>query len=551
MTEQVMVEMNSSRYSSLRDCYDVIFRHKWKAILFFVFVLTVTVVSISFLQDLYRSEAKLLVRLGWESANPDPTATTSEGGTRINQSQVIELNTVLDILKTQNVAERIVDKLGVDAFYKPYKRIAGGSGEKGEESTMDSVRETVSGAVDKLRDVGGDIFKKEDAGQNLSAHQMAVKAVLEYTEVDLLPSTAIVSLSFTAPTPGLAQDVVKELTSIYLEKNKLVYRNPNSYSFLEEQERAARDEVERIEGELRDLKQTYGVTSLPSRLEFVEEKVGRLEQELELAETDVETSTAKITDLKERLVGLQEKQLTGESTTRDFTIIDELRSRLLELQAEEQDLLSKFTDDTKQVKDKKRQIAQVEAQIEKEEPREIKSETWGLNAAYLQTEAALHAEETAMKATGKRRDRFRAKLAQVKKEREELINLEFQFLQMERELSKQKTVWSIVSEDLNQAHLEQALDENSISNVSVVQEASLPLSPEASQKLYFLIAGILGAAAGGIVLTFIFAAFDHTLKRPEEVEERLQLPTLVAIPRFRASKVSLKTRARGPSHASA
>jgi len=550
MSEQIMIETNSTRYSSLRDCFDVIFRYKWRAFLFFVFVCAATVMATSFMKDLYRSEAKLLVRLGWESVNPDPTATTSEGGGgRFNQPQVIELNTVLDILKTQAVAESIVDKLGVRSFFEPYATSEQGKNEEG--SALDSVRDTMTGAVDKLRDIGEDILEGKEKKQHLSMRQQAVRALMDNTEVNLLTNTAIVSLSFTAPSPELARDVVQELTDIYLEKNKLVYRNPNSYAFLEEQEKEAREEVERIEMALKELKQKSGITSLQSRLDFVEEKVGRLEQELEMAETEVEVTTAKIDDLRNQLSKLEKKELTSESTARDYTIIDELRARLLELQSEEQDLLSKFPDDTKQVKDKRRQIAQVEAQIANETPREIPSEIWGLNASYQRAEVNLRTEETTLKAAETRMKLFQSKFAEAKKEREALIELEFRFSLLERELSKQKTIWSVVAEDLNQANLEQALDENSISNVSVVQEASYPLSSEDSQKLYIVIAGFLAAIGGGIVLTFIFAAFDHTLKRPEEVEERLGLPNLVAIPRFRASKVSLRAKVRGPSNVSA
>ena len=52
---------------NLRDIYYVVFRHKWKAIWFFVTVV-VAVALISILSPkIYRSEAELLLKIGRES----------------------------------------------------------------------------------------------------------------------------------------------------------------------------------------------------------------------------------------------------------------------------------------------------------------------------------------------------------------------------------------------------------------------------------------------------------------------------------------------------
>ena len=60
--------------------------------------------------------------------------------------------------------------------------------------------------------------------------------------------------------------------------------------------------------------------------------------------------------------------------------------------------------------------------------------------------------------------------------------------------------------------------------------------------MVILLAGFLGGIAGGIALAFVLASFDHTLRTPEQVEDKLQIPTLVAIPRVRANRVSVKKR---------
>ena len=73
-----------TRQGSLRDLYCVLFRHKWKMVLFFLTVIITVTLGTFLAAEIYRSEAKLMVRLGRESVSLDPTATT---GQIINVSQ--------------------------------------------------------------------------------------------------------------------------------------------------------------------------------------------------------------------------------------------------------------------------------------------------------------------------------------------------------------------------------------------------------------------------------------------------------------------------------
>ena len=84
MSREVVEAANKPPQSSLRDVYYVLFRHKWKIILFFLTVTLTVLVLIYRSPKVYRSEAKLFVRLGRESMTLDPTVTT---GQVINVSQ--------------------------------------------------------------------------------------------------------------------------------------------------------------------------------------------------------------------------------------------------------------------------------------------------------------------------------------------------------------------------------------------------------------------------------------------------------------------------------
>ena len=111
---------NHTSTSSPRDLFRLASRHSKKIGVFCLLTLSVAVGIIIFYPRSYVSAAKLYVRVGREIATLDPTATTGETiAVRIDQEH--EINSLLDILESRGIAERVVDVVGVERV------LAGGS----------------------------------------------------------------------------------------------------------------------------------------------------------------------------------------------------------------------------------------------------------------------------------------------------------------------------------------------------------------------------------------------------------------------------------------
>ena len=54
---------------SLRDFYSILFRHKWKVTIFFLAVMTTVTVGTFLTTEIYKAEAKLLLRIGRENVS--------------------------------------------------------------------------------------------------------------------------------------------------------------------------------------------------------------------------------------------------------------------------------------------------------------------------------------------------------------------------------------------------------------------------------------------------------------------------------------------------
>jgi capsular polysaccharide biosynthesis protein len=85
-------------------------------------------------------------------------------------------------------------------------------------------------------------------------------------------------------------------------------------------------------------------------------------------------------------------------------------------------------------------------------------------------------------------------------------------------------------EKLEQARIDQALEIGKISNISIVQPATFPMVPIKPNKMRNLALGLFLGIFGAVGLAFFSEYIDHTFRKPEDIEERLKLPTLAAIP---------------------
>ena len=448
MSEIVVEER--ARETSLRDLYYVLFRYKWKMILFF-FAVFITVAVGNFLcAKVYRSEAKLLVRLGRESVTLDPTAATGQI-IQVQQSRKSEINSELEILNSRELAEKVVDAIGPEAFLKrPDEEL---SVEGVYSETIMQTKRKVRTAVKGIRN----LFRRLDPVKlkPISDRDKVMLGIMKKLEIENVKDSSIIRISFEAKSPELAQQGVAKLIDLYLEKHIAVHQTPGSHKFFVEQSDHLQDKLVQFENELRNLKNETGISSLEEQRRAVLNHISALEQEIGHTEVALASSAAKVQALQKTLndvPGTLEALLTEQAT-------------LSSLQAE--------------------------VEVQKSQMTDVQSKLKTLN------------------------------------------DVEFRITRLMREASIQEVSYRKYSENLEQARIDQAMESERISNISVVQPATLPIKPIRPRKSLNLALGLFLGILGAIGLAFFCEYVDHSIKTPEEVEDRLQLPALASIPRVR------------------
>ncbi len=73
---------------------------------------------------------------------------------------------------------------------------------------------------------------------------------------------------------------------------------------------------------------------------------------------------------------------------------------------------------------------------------------------------------------------------------------------------------------------------DSITNVKVLDQADVPIKPESPNKLLNLVLAFFVGGFIGFGLMFLFESLDQSIKTPNDIEHLLKIPFLISIPLY-------------------
>jgi uncharacterized protein involved in exopolysaccharide biosynthesis len=509
---------------TLRDFFYVLFRHKWKIILFSLVVITTITAATLLSKEIYRSEAKLMVRLGRESVTLDPTATTGQV-MHVGQSRESEINSELEILKSQELVQKVVDTIG------PKTLLEGLPPESGK-ADLEPGKKNLKKFVDNLQQLATkfqNLLIRLGIQHPLTEREKAIVQFTKNYKVEVQKNSNILLVSYEGPGSDLSRNTLTKMINFFLEKHIVTYRTSGSHEFFNKQSDQTRNQVAKVEGELLRLKSKTGVASLEDQRRILMSRIGSLQQESEATQSGIAISRAKVQALKGKLAGMSPTLVTQETRGTTNQGADLMRARLYELQLREQELLSKYTPTSTPVQEVRRQIEEAKTLLAKEEPTRTQV-TMGINTAYQELNLDLIKENATLSSLGAKAKVLKSQLESARGEMTELNNTEFKMVGLQRELSLLETKYRKYSENLEQTRVEQALLNNKISNISVVQAPITLPEPVKPRKALNIGLGIILGIFGGVGLAFFWEWLDHSLKTPRDIEEKLKLPVLASIP---------------------
>jgi polysaccharide biosynthesis protein PslE len=529
------VSPNNDSGNVLRDFSNALFRHKRQSALFFGVVVTGTVLWTLLVPREYRSECKLFVRLGRENAMLDPTATPGQNPTvAVPQSRESEINSVVEILQSRVLLERVVDGLGAAS-------VLGATSQRdpaGQTPTAEASNGwiQIAGArIGQVCDVGKSLLRQFTSSAQLDDRERAIQFIAKKIAVEAAKKSNVVEVSYDGPSPANSQAVVAKLIDCYLDEHVRLNRAHGSHEFFDDQTRRLHNELSHKEIELRDLKNQTGLASPSAQRQLIVARLGRLQDDLLSAEAAQAVAQAKVRDLRSKLASLPDTQVANETSGFNNEGTDRMRDQFYALQVREKEAQAKYTDDHPKLRQIHDQVARSKAILDEEE-RGRKQVTKEPGRLHQQAELTLLAEEPTLASWQAHAHELRTQLAGVHKELAALNDNEMRVASLQREVDLLEADYRKYSNSLEQARIDQQLEAQRMSNIGIVQPASYEPRPVRPRAAMNLLLGICVGLFGALALPLALDQFEDSPRMPEGVEERLA-PTLATIPRLKSRRL--------------
>ena len=398
--------------------------------------------------------------------------------------------TQYELLKSRNLARRVIDRLGLEARSTR------------QQSNESSALAAVSAGLRRLLGGGRNASSAGDSEPDGAASSNLEGALLSRLTVTPVRGSRLVRLHYASSNPREAARILNAWAESFINMTLERRYDATVYAerFLEERIKQVRANLEDSEAKLVAYAKDRQIFDLEDRLGSAKQRLSAFRNALTTAQTQaIQAAAAAAHDD------------AGPATMMmlESGVIEQLKERKVDLQVEYRELLNRFTPDFPDVEHLRRQIGEVDEQIAQE--------VGLIRTALEQDYQAKRREQAALQ-------------TEVDALEQELLalqdrNTDYQTLKRDVETNSQ--LYDGLLQRMKEVGVVAGITAN---NISVVDSAQIPRSPfKPSLRSNLMMALMLGLVGGGMVI-FLVEHIDDTIKTSDDVETRLHAPVLGVIP---------------------
>lgn len=477
------------RSPTARDVAAVYFRQGSLFLISF-FAILIAGVLYAALVPSYKAEMKVLVRHG----RIDPAVTPTETAPPLLDREEIseeELNSEVELLQDEDILRRVVETTGLADEPSWTSRVLGESREERE------------------------------------AHE--VKRLAQKLATQPVRKSHLITVAYQSSDPRRSEAVLKALADEYLARHVEIRRPSGQQTFFEKQMEQAQSSLEQAEAQLVQFAHKKRVVSAALERDLTLQKLSEAESADMGLQAQIAVAGERVRSLEAKMQGLPQRRVSQVRNADNPQLQEKLKSKLLELQLQRTDLLTKFQPSYRLVEEIDKQIAQAKAAIEAEDLKPLRDELTEANPEYEWADSERMKAAVELQVLLKQQRVSRAQLVSYKRAAEKLGESALMQSDLENKLKAAQDKFLLYSNKREEARIGDALDANGILNVTLAQEPRAPALPVwplwAATCLSFAAAFVFSS---GVAFAADYA--DPSVRTPDEVLELLQAPVLASLP---------------------
>jgi uncharacterized protein involved in exopolysaccharide biosynthesis len=495
---------------TLRDLLHVLFRRKKHILIFFIATVGLATLATLLMKPTYEAGAKLLVRLGREDIYTPHLATQGQGQPIYEQNREEHINSEIEILNSQFIAEQVIKRLGTAMLYP-------------------ELAETSSGLFS--------IFPSSNA-ETEGVDGKALLIFQKNLSVGRVLKSGVIDINFRHHNPKTAATAVNVLLDSYMERHLHVYQNTQSGEFFLKQTQLLEKKLKQAEEDLQSFRQQHAVISPKEEKALLLRHEADLRVQLNQTASQETEAANRITKLSQQVAQTPKTISLEQGGTHNPEAISTLQERLVGLEIKEQEILHGYNKNNPLVKkmlgDVRNEAKIARQRLSEQERKSYGSSRTGINTTYQRLEEDLLKNQSELEALKAKKKAQQDQLAEYQNKLQEINSVEMKYARLQEEVESNRKNYRLYADKLEESRVSNAMDLQKIANVSLIDPALPPLKPVFPKVLLNLALSIVLGGIGGLGLAFLLEFLDNALGRDTDVERHLNLPVLASIPEFNA-----------------
>jgi len=375
-----------------------------------------------------------------------------------------------------------------------------------------------------------------------------IKAQLTFFSLEFSPSQIRNGISLSVPsgetsileviakshTSQRAQALANVTADVYISKMSEIKSAEleQGIKFLKQQMDLVDKKLQESEEALNTFREKEGliITSTKGTSRGLLEKLGNMQEELSLTETDIELKKSQLQAVTS-LIAEKKKAFSLSPVAATLTTqVDQLQSKLIDLQLELDTKLETLTEENPDVLLLEGKIALLQKRLKSELEELVKKQgETSLNPVeelqgLVQQSVSLTVQ---LRGLEQKVDLITDRITKFKEEHPELISKQVQLTRLERQARVYEQTYMLILDKYEEMRL---LKQMKTAGLSFIDRATLPTAPISPKVKRTLIFGFILGLALGIGMAFFLEYLDDSIKRKEDVERFLQLSVMGTIP---------------------
>lgn len=497
-------------------------RRKWWIAAITVIITTFAIIEASRVKPMYSSYSVVEIRkdtsmLGGPNGDVDP-------------ENLVSINTKMLVFSSRSFLEDIVAKLNLDqnkkfldvslkrSWWETLKSFGRRGAAKDEAASSNNPAQgqvqSAASTPDQTKAADGKVTNDKSANQadqyfeSLTTSNPRLDYAIAILERNLnishIRDTQALKITFTHTDPIISAAVTKCVAENFVHVNfeNKIEKFTNTSNWLERSTRDLLEKVKDSEQSLANYTRDHGIYPLDGQQSLTSNKLMRLHEQCMRSDTELLLKKSIFEEVKLGHAAQLPEAFADAKTA-------ELQKKINELSVTVAQLAASYGPENPRVTEVQIQMVKLQEQ---------------LDASRRSLEEKLKMDYDR---AGRDNEAMKAALNQAKTEAVEQDQAAIQYHILKQNVDTAKLLYTEFLQKTNQANLEVAQQRN---NVSIIQPAKLPKSPDGpTQGLTVLLASLL-SLTGSAGLAFLLENFDRTIKNVADVNRFTQLPTLGVIP---------------------